>query len=512
MDTIYRLIERKCRHYGSRVILQLEPEGKVSYLSFFEELEKCRIFLSKQSDLSEGSFSMIAPNCLNYLLYLFSLQERGGAAVNLNPELAPNELKARLNIGRVSVVVTTAAIYPKLAPILSETGVQQVLLIDEKAQGFSVPKVDNGRFGTIRYQEPPARDAVAFLQFTGGTTGLTKAAVISHGNVTGNIEQLNRHFETYIDLGHLLVPIAFPFYHIFSIVFNFLFFLHNGGSCILYSDLRNMDLIMGLLKEHPVNFTVGVNTWYRKLMQHPGFGELDLSAMRASLAGGEYVPCSTKQMWASLTGKPLYSAYGLTETSSLAIVSPLDVSNTDDSIGIPIPETTVVLLDDDGNELRSDNAVGELALKGIQVMDRYFENPSETEAAFHNGWFKTGDVAERVGGRSYRIVDRKKNMISVSGNKVYPNEVEAVISELEDILDVGVVAMRSVNSGEDVAACIVVRPESRLTDEDLTSYCRMHLVAYKVPRHIFRYSQLPKTPIGKTDRNTLKTEIDHGGI
>ncbi len=512
MNTLYKLIESKCRHYGDRVFLQLEHDGKVNYLKFFNELEKCNIFLSLQSNLKGGNYSIIAPNCVNYLLYLFCLQERGGAAVNLNSELSPNELKVRLNIGKVSLLLTTASIYPKLAPFLAETGVQQVLLIDERAYGFSPPEMAKGPFGTIRYQDEGNQRAVAFLQFTGGTTGITKAAVISHRNIIGNIEQLNKHFGTYIDIDSLFVPIAFPFYHIFSIVFNVLFFLSNGGTCILYSDLRNIDLTIKLLKKHSINFTVGVNTWYRKLMQHPDFGDLDFSLTRVSLAGGEYVPVSTKQMWISMTGKPLYSAYGLTETSSLVIVSPLDESNLEDSIGILIPETKAVLLDDDGNELQSENVVGELALKGPQVSNRYYEDPFETAAAFHNDWFKTGDIAERIGGRIYRIIDRKKDMISVSGNKVYPNEVEAVISELEDVLDVSVMAIKSGNSGEEVAACIVVKPRALLTDEAIIKHCRMYLVTYKVPRHVFRYLQLPKTPIGKTDRKTLKSEINNGNI
>ena len=472
---------------------------------------KLNILLAKKfiikNSIQFNSYSILAPNCANYLFFFFAQYELNKTAVNLNPNLTNHEIKERLNIGKVSLLITTKEIYKKLKPILNNTFIQKVLIFDEDSLRFEEPIIIDLK-PQICFKNRQDKD-IAFLQFTGGTTGVTKAAVITFDNVNKNIEQLNEHFSKYRALNNLHVLIAFPFYHIFSLVFNVMFFMSNGGTCYLYKDLRNTDLILKLLKENPINFTVAVNTWYKKLMQHADFKSLDTSKIKTSLAGGEYVPLSTKNQWQVLTGKPLYSAYGLTETASLAIVSPLDKTNIDDSIGIPIPQTEVTLLDENENEIKTDNLVGELALKGPQITSSYYKNPQETTKAFAKGWFKTGDIAERINGKFYKIVDRKKDMISVSGNKVYPNEVESVISKLEDVLDVGVVAKKSEKSGEIVVACVVLKESSKLLNEEIVDFCRKFLTDYKVPKEIFRYKELPKTPIGKTSRRILRSKIDN---
>lgn len=500
VQNLYENILLQCKQHGERNFLVLPKNRKISYYDFSQKLIEVNNWLLDENHF--GHFSIIAPNSLNYLLYLFASLKNGGTAVNLNPNLTSTEIKERLNLGEVSVLITTDSIYNKLQSILSETCIQKVFIIDEFAYEFEEPKVINLQ-SNLKYKNNSKRD-VAFLQFTGGTTGTNKAAVTTHTQVLANIEQLNKHFGAYIDLKDLHVLIAFPFYHIFSIVFNVLFFMSNGGTCYLYQDLRDTSLILKLLKENPINFTVAVNTWYKKLMQHAAFKSLDTSKIKTSLAGGEYVPLSTKNQWQAFTGKPLYSAYGLTETASLSIVSPLDKINIDDSIGIPIPQTEVTLLDENENEIKANNLAGELALKGPQVTLSYYKNQEETAKAFSKGWFKTGDIAERINGKFYKIVDRKKDMISVSGNKVYPNEVEAIISKLEDILDVGVVARKSEKSGEEVVACVVLKEKSALSNEKIIGFCRKYLSRYKIPKEIYKFKELPKTPIGKTFRKGLR--------
>jgi long-chain acyl-CoA synthetase len=506
MNSICDLISKINIEFKDKIFL-IENNQNLSYGELNNEMNKCfNYMLESKHPFYSFNFSIIAPNSLNYLIYLFAFLKKGGTAVNLNPNLSEIEIKERLNLGEVSLLITTQSIYAKLEPMIGDTGINTVIIIDENAFEFKEPIIHH-RNPSRKFRHKTESD-IAFLQFTGGTTGVTKAAKIKHENILQNIAQLNQHFGKYRDLNNLHVLIAFPFYHIFSIVFNVLFFMSNGGTCYLYQDLRNTDLILKLLKENHINFTVAVNTWYKKLMQHPDFQSLDTTKIATSLAGGEYVPLSTKNQWQQLTGKPLYSAYGLTETSSLAIISPIDQSNIDDSIGVAIPDTQAALSDENDTFIASDNIAGELVLKGPQVTSGYYNNLDESDKAFRDGWFRTGDIAERIDGKFYKIVDRKKDMISVSGNKVYPNEVESVLSKLKDILDVGVVGMKSEKSGEEVAACVVLRENSELSDEKIIEFCKEFLSRYKIPKHIFRFSELPKTPIGKTFRKELREKIN----
>jgi long-chain acyl-CoA synthetase len=509
MANLYNFIHQKCQSYIDKTFLFSSSGEELTYKDLLSNVQKNIEFLGKDSAyVNSAHFSIIAPNCANYLYHLFAFLNLGFTAVNLNPKLLSYEIQERLNLGEVSIVITNFEIYEKIKYVLSKTGVKKILIIDENNLSYVEPKIITLN-NVISVENTPNSD-IAFLQFTGGTTGVTKAAMINHRQVIDNVEQLSKHIGSYTSLENLHVLIAFPFYHIFSIVFNVLFFMRNAGTSILYQDLQDTGLIISLLKKHPINFTVAVNTWYKKLMHHADFENLDTSKIKISLAGGEYVPLNTKHKWQALTGKPLFSAYGLTETCSLAIASPFDKTNEDDSIGIPLPDTEVVLLDEQNKIILANNQAGELALKGPQVAKGYYNNPEETKKAFYKEWFKTGDIAERINGQLYKIVDRKKDMISVSGNKVYPNEVEEVISKLKDVLDVGVVAKNSEISGEAVAACIVIKEGSQLQDKEIIDYCGRFLSRYKIPKHIFRYKELPKTAIGKTARRILKKEINDG--
>jgi len=506
MNTITNKVIENCNTFSDSPFLIFENQSTITYRDFSTQLDKAISYFKKNYPRAPVNFSIIAPNCPNYLYVLFTLLENGGRAVNLNPHLTAAEIKERLMLGKVSILVSTTSLYEKLQPIVEETFVHQVYIIDEAVSGFKV--LDH--IELIPKSSPVTKHSndIAFMQFTGGTSGVTKAAQITHQNVLSNLNQLQGHLNSYISLENLKVLISFPFYHIFSLVFNVLFFQSQGGACLLYKDLRNIDLIIDSMKRFKPNFTVGVNTWYNKLMNNARFLEIDFEVLRASLAGGEYVPVNTKKRWHSLTNKKLFSAYGLTETSSLAIVSPLDHTDVENSIGIPLPETQVALLNEKNEIVKGMHSPGEIALKGPQVACDYFENPEETESAFFAGWFKTGDIAERVGDHTFKLVDRKKDMISVSGNKVYPNEVESVIAKIKGIIDVGVVGKHSENSGETVAACIVVHPSSPIEDEEVIKVCKQSLSRYKIPKHIFRYTELPKTPIGKTARRILREEVN----
>jgi long-chain acyl-CoA synthetase len=507
MDILFNWITYKCKEFSNNSLLILENGSSVTYASFKNEVDACSQFLHKHKlNDTLQHFSIIAPNCPQYLYFLFACIQDGHNAVNLNPNLSPNEIKLRLLQAKVDYLFITKSSFLIIQDIVNETFIKKIYIINEEETHFSIPEIINTGNTAIVGKDLNIKGS--FLQFTGGTSGVNKAAIISQSNILNNIQQLENHLSKDLDLNELRILIAFPFYHIFSIVFNVLFFASQGASCILYKDLRNTDLIIALLNQHKINFTVGVHTWYKKIMQHPQFLSIPFHQIRASFAGGEYVPLSTKQQWQASSGKSLYSAYGLTETSSLAIMSPLNTSNMDDSIGIALPFTEVTLFDENNLEILQEGFAGEIALKGPQVTQAYFENEEETQQAFHNNWFKTGDIAVRLPGNFYKIVDRKKDMIAVSGNKVYPNEVEEVLLKLPYVLDVGVVGKFSEKSGEEVCACVVINANTIVNDEEMIHFCKEYLSSYKLPKTIVRYKELPKTPIGKTARRILKEEIN----
>ncbi len=506
MQDLYHYVQNRCNQYANKPLIILEDGCRISYSEFYFNLQKANSWIENQfPNFIDNTFSIIAPNCPQYLYFLFASLSKGNKAVNLNPALTNYEISERFKLTNTQVLITTKELFQNLKPIIKDCNISIVIFLNTIIDSFKNPEYE-----IIAPLIPNFKsdNNASFLQFTGGTTGIIKAAMISNDNILSNIEQLTNHFRQYRNLDDMRVLIAFPFYHIFSIVFNFLFFLNNGGCCILYKDLRNTDLIIKLIKENEINFTVAVNTWYKKLMSHPQFESINFSNIITSLAGGEYVPLTTKEQWHQKTGKPLYSAYGLTETSSLAIVSPIDDTNLNDTIGVAIPETIAILLDENNIEVLEDDIPGEIALKGPQVTSGYFNNIEETDKAFYNDWFKTGDIAVRKNNKFYKIIDRKKDMISVSGNKAYPNEIEEVILNLEGVVDVAAIGKKSDLSGEEVAICIVVKQNPKIDDYYIFEHCRKFLSKFKVPKYIFRYDELPKTPIGKTDRKKLREQIN----
>ena len=507
MVTIFQLIEEKCLVYGERIFLEEFFSGKSkTYSAFYKDLCATVSFLDEQKIPTGIHFSIIAPNSIDYLLVLFAMQTRGNTAVNLNPQLTTKEIAHRLAFTQVEVLITTKEIFLSLQ---SAINISIVLFLNECPEG-DFPNSTHLQLKIPAFSEIPAVENMsvpnAFLQFTGGTSGITKAAIIQHQNVLSNVKQITTHINDTSEVYPHCILVAFPFYHVFSIVFNVLTFLNGGGTCVLIASPRDIDSIIHVFKNYPITFTVAVNTLYKLLMQHPQIGEVDFSSLKYSIGGGEHIQYSTKVKWQALTGVPIYEAYGLTETAAMAIVNPLNEKNDLKTIGIALPETEVELFDDMHQIIRTTDCAGEIALKGPQVTSGYYNNPTETDNAFFEGWFKTGDIAIRNDTGYFTIIDRKKDMISVSGNKVYPNEVEEVIAQVEGILDVAVVARRSSTSGEEVVACVVTDRE--IDKEQIIAYCRASLTNFKIPKDVVYLAQLPKSPIGKTLRAQLRVMIN----
>tara|TARA_Y100000385_G_scaffold66934_1_gene66707 strand:- start:20623 stop:22146 length:1524 start_codon:yes stop_codon:yes gene_type:complete len=503
MLRIEDFIVKKCTEFPSNVFIINEDGVEITYNDFLIQHQNAKEYYRQIIPTIEGfSFSIIADNSPNFLYSLFALQSLSGAAVNLNPNLSLPELLSRLKMAEVEVLVCGGKIYEQIQEIDSELELKLIFLIDEDVTEFNCKMY--AKSSKMDLAATFTEGGNAFIQFTGGSSGVNKAALISHRNVLSNIDQLQGHFTSFIDLTDLRVLIAFPFYHIFAVVFNLMFFMNNGGTVILYRELRDLEGVALKFTTHKINFTVGVNTWYKKLMQLPSFKSRDFSNLRACIAGGEYVPLSTKHAWRKLTGRTMFSGYGLTETTSLCIVSPLsEEENLLDTLGIPIPSTQTAIISDKNELIKSDGVQGELLIKGPQVLESYF-NSVESDSAFFKSWFRTGDIVERVQGKYFKLVDRKKEMISVSGNKVYPNEVEEIILSFSGVIEVGVIGIASEKTGEEVVAFIVLDREANINEEDILSFCKKQMTAFKVPRKVFLKTELPKTPIGKTSKTELR--------
>jgi long-chain acyl-CoA synthetase len=346
---------------------------------------------------------------------------------------------------------------------------------------------------------------IAFLQYTGGTTGVAKGAVLTHRNLVANTIQI----VTWGNLGEIpgaVVITALPMYHIFALTSNCLTFVYVGGQNVLITNPRDMKGFVEELGKVKATFITGVNTLYNTLLNTPGFDQLDFGSMKVALGGGMAVQAAVSERWRKVTGRDICQGWGLTETSPVATCNRVDELSFTGSIGYPVPSTEISIRDDDGNELPV-GSVGEICVRGPQVMRGYWNRPEETDKVMlPGGWLRTGDIGRMdEKGLSY-IEDRKKDMILVSGFNVYPNEVEGVVAKMAGVLEVAAVAQDDEKSGE-VVALFVVKKDPALTKEDVVTFCKRELTGYKVPRAVYFRDELPKTNVGKILRRDLRDEL-----
>jgi long-chain acyl-CoA synthetase len=345
---------------------------------------------------------------------------------------------------------------------------------------------------------------VAFLQYTGGTTGVAKGAILTHGNIMANLQQTSAWIGTHLKEGAETIVTALPLYHIFSLTVNCLTFMKWGANNVLITNPRDIPGFIKELKKIRINVITGVNTLYNALLNAPGIRDVDTSALKISVGGGMAVQRAVAEKWKELTGVPLIEGYGLTETSPIVCVNPLNAKEYSGAIGFPVPSTEVSIRDDEGKELGI-GQVGEICVRGPQVMRGYWNMPEETAKVLTaDGWFRTGDMGlvDEIG--FVRVTDRKKDLILVSGFNVYPNEVEDVVAMHPGVLECAAIGVPDPHSGEAVKI-IVVKKDPSLTEKELTAHCRKHLTGYKVPHHVeFRTEPLPKTNVGKVLRRLLR--------
>jgi len=477
--------------------------------------------------------ALMMPNLLQYPVAMFGALRAGYTVVNCNPLYSPRELEYQLNDSGAEAIVVVENFARVLAQIIDKTKVKHVVttqlgdllefpkrhvvnfvvkhikrLVPAWQLSSVVPFRRALALGRGQAWEPDAigPNDIAFLQYTGGTTGVPKGAMLTHRNLVANLQQAHAWLKNVLEEGQEIVITPLPLYHIFALTANCLIFLKIGATNVLITNPRD---IAGFLKElSKYRFTVitGVNTLYNALLDNPDFAKLDFTGLRISLAGGMAVHRSVAERWKQVTGKAIIEAYGLTETSPAVTVNPLDLAEYNGSIGLPLPSTEIAIRDDEGNDLPPGQA-GELCVRGPQVMKGYWLRPDETAKVMTSDKFlRTGDIAI-VDERGFvRIVDRKKDMIIVSGFKVFPNEIEDVVSLHPGVLEVGAVGLSDAVSGE-VVKIVVVRRDPDLSVEELIAHCRKHLTGYKIPRYVEFRQELAKTNIGKILRRALREDV-----
>ena len=464
--------------------------------------------------------AVMLPNIPAFPLAMLGIIRVGAVQVNINPLYTPRELEHQLNDAGVEIIVVFSGVSGTLAEIIERTKVKTVIGVgtsDGTNASIPSPPCDARLQNVIAFSEALARGAdlsltpvtvcgedLLFLQYTGGTTGLSKGAALSHRNLVANTEQFKAFIPNTLRPGEEIVVTALPLYHIFALMVNFISCFSIGAQNWLVPNPRDIDTLVDILREARCSVFTGVNTLFGALLTQPRIGEVDFSNLRLAIGGGAAVLPITSEKWKALTGKHILEGYGLSETSPILTLNPVTGAGFSATVGLPLPSTDVKLLDDNDNEVSVGEA-GEVCAKGPQVMSGYWLDPKATAAAFTtDGYFRTGDIGVFDAAGYLRIVDRKKDMILVSGFNVYPNEVEAVAATCAGIADCACVGAPDEKTGEAVKLFLVKAPGATVSEADVITHCRRQLAAYKVPKQVCFLEVLPKSPVGKILRKDLR--------
>jgi long-chain acyl-CoA synthetase len=491
-------------------------------------------YLQKHARLSKGGrVAIMLPNLLQYPVALFGALRAGMTVVNVNPMYTARELRHQLRDSGAQAIVVLENFAHTLQEVLPDTAVKTIVTT-RIGDMLGVPKSFLVNFvvkhvkhmvpewkleGALDWHAamelgardrlddvPLGREDVAFLQYTGGTTGTAKGAMLTHGNMVANLEQTSAWIRSTLKEGAETVVTPLPLYHVFSLTANCLTFVKWGANDVLITNPRDIAAFVKELKKSRFTVITGVNTLFNALLNAPGIRDVDAGALKLAVAGGMAVHRAVAKRWHETMGKALIEGYGLTEASPIVCANPLDLKEFSGAVGQPLPSTEVSIRDEKDEELGV-GEVGEICVRGPQVMKGYWNLPEETAQTLTSaGWLRTGDMG-RVDERGFvYITDRKKDLIIVSGFKVFPNEVEDVAALHPGVLEAGAIGVPDARSGEAVKL-IVVPKDAALAEGELIEHCRKHLAAYKVPRHVeFRTEPLPKTPIGKVLRRTLRDQ------
>ena len=543
------------KHYDPRVTPEIDPDryasivdildesvakygDKTAYINMGQEMSFAELdthsknfaaYLQHAGFEPGDAVAIMMPNLLQYPVAMFGILRAGMTVVNVNPLYTARELKHQLNDSGAKGIVIVQNFAHTLEKVVAETGVKEVLLtslgdmlpapkrwvvnfvvkrVKKMVPDFNLPQakpfMETLRAGSLLGFEKVEIDnqSLAFLQYTGGTTGVSKGAMLTHRNMIANLEQVSGILATVITPGKDLVVTALPLYHIFALTATCLLFLKFGCPNLLITNPREMPGFVKELSKYPFVILPGVNTLFNGLLNTPGFADLDFTNFKFGLGGGMAVQRPVAERWQKVTGTVLLEGYGLTECAPVVTVNPPQLDAYKGSIGMPVPSTDIMLMDESGNEVAPGES-GEMWVKGPQVMKGYFNRPEATDEIIRDGWLATGDIARADDDGYFYIVDRKKDMILVSGFNVFPNEIEEVAAMHDAVLEAAAIGVPHEVSGE-VVKLFIVRKDDSLTAEAVIAHCRSHLTGYKVPKHVEFKEELPKTNVGKILRRELR--------
>ncbi len=475
--------------------------------------------------------ALMMPNLLQYPIALFGALRVGLVVVNTNPLYTPREMRHQFTDSGVKAILIAENFASNLEKIIGDTEIKTVIVTSiGEMLGFPKKQIVNFVVRRIKKMVPKFQitntvsfsdalsegkkyelkphqgtpDEVILLQYTGGTTGVSKGAMLTNRNLVSNMQQIRAWMAPFLKEGEEVALSPLPMYHIFAFSVNCLALMSIGTLTVLVTNARDLDSVIKAMKSYPISLVTGVNTLFNALVHHKDFPTVDFSNLKVTVGGGMAVQRSVAEQWQRVTGCFLSEGYGMTEASPVVTTNPLDGTGKLGTIGLPIPSTYVRVVDNQGNILSVDG-VGELQVKGPQVMKGYYNRPEETNKTIVEGWLKTGDIGTMMQDSFFKIVDRKKDMILVSGFNVFPNEVEEVIAGHPKVLEAAAIGVPDEKSGE-VVKVFVVKKDQSLTKKELIAYCRENLTGYKVPKHVEFRDELPKTNVGKILRRALREE------
>jgi len=518
--SVVAMAEEAMKKYADRTAF-VSFMNRLSYADVDRLSAQFAAYLQTSLGVKKGDrIAVMAPNILAFPVTMFGVLRAGAVQVNVNPLYTPRGLEHQLNDAGVETIVIFSGSTQTLAAVQANTAIKNVIV------------VETGDLGQTALPSPPVADAIGpytrlpaalaqgatarftpvdiapedllYLQYTGGTTGVSKGAMLSHRNLVANVLQFHTFAPDLFREAQETVITALPLYHIFALMVNCLGYFQVGATNVLVANPRDMDGFIQILRASRFSIITGVNTLFTGMMLHPEFGSVDFSNYRAALGGGAAVLKATSEKWKSFTGHHIKEGFGLSETSPVVTFNPPHLEDFSETVGIPVPSTDVSLRDDDGNEVALGER-GEICVKGPQVMRGYWGRLDDNDTVFWpDGYLKTGDIGVYNADGFIRIVDRKKDMILISGFNVFPNEIEAVVATCPGVAESACVGTPNEKTGEAVKLFVVRAPGAELTEAQLLAHCRKSLVAYKVPAQIEFRSALPKSTVGKILRRELR--------
>jgi len=503
---------------------------EMSFTELGEYVDAFTWYLQNKTNLKKGDrIALQMPNLLQFPVAIFACLKAGLVLVNTNPLYTAEEMRHQYKDSGAKAIVILENFACNLEKIIGETEIETVITttigdmlgglkgsitnfvvrkIKKMVPPFNLPNAIPFKqcLAEGKGKKPTAVELnqgdLAFLQYTGGTTGVSKGAMLTHGNLCANVQQVEAWINELFEEGKETIITALPLYHIFALTANCIVFYRYGTKNVLVTNPRDMKAFCKDLKKNPFSVITGVNTLFNGLLNQETFRNLDFSKMKLALGGGMAVQDAVADRWQKITNTPLLEAYGLSETSPAATINPVDGSHQRGSIGLPMPNTDIKIFDDDKKEVPQGEP-GEIGIKGPQVMKGYWNKPEETAKCFHGDYFLTGDIGLMKEDGFFKIVDRKKEMINVSGFNVYPNDVEKAISACDKVLEVGVRGEKT-ESGSEFVKAFVIKKDQSLTAEEVIAFCHERLTNYKVPKEVVFRDELPKSNVGKILRRLLK--------